>query len=39
MERNRLENLEVDRNVILKWIYKKWDLGHGRDCSGSRFVD
>jgi hypothetical protein len=39
MEREHLENLGVDRKVILKWIYRKWDLGHGWDCSGSGFVD
>jgi hypothetical protein len=22
-------------SVILKWIFEKWDGGHGQNCSGS----
>jgi len=26
-ERDYLEYLDVDRRIILKWIFKKWDVG------------
>jgi hypothetical protein len=26
-----LEDPGVDRRIILKWIFKKWDGGHGLD--------
>jgi hypothetical protein len=25
----------VDRRIILKWMFKKWDGGHGLDSAGS----
>ena len=25
-ERDHLEDLEVDRRIVLKWILKKWDV-------------
>jgi hypothetical protein len=28
---NHLEDPGVDRRIILKWIFKKWDGGHGLD--------
>jgi hypothetical protein len=30
-EGDHLEDPGVDRRVILKWIFKKWDGGHGLD--------
>jgi hypothetical protein len=31
-----LENPDVDERIILKWIFRKWDVGgHGLDRRGS----
>ena len=35
MERDHLEFPCLDEWIILRWIFSKWDGGHGLDCSGS----
>jgi hypothetical protein len=30
-ERYHLEDLRIDRRIILRWIFRKWDGGHGLD--------
>jgi hypothetical protein len=30
-EVDHLEDVGVDWRIILKWIFKKWDGGHGLD--------
>jgi hypothetical protein len=34
-ERVHLGDLALDGMVILIWIFRKWDAGHGLDRSGS----
>jgi hypothetical protein len=28
-ERDNLEETGIDGRIILRWIFRKWDLGHG----------
>jgi len=30
-ERDHLEDPGVERRIILRWIFRKWDEGHGLD--------
>jgi hypothetical protein len=34
-ERDDLDDLSVDGRIILIWIFKTWDGGHGLDLSDS----
>jgi hypothetical protein len=34
-EGNHLEDPGVDVKIILKWIFRRWDVGHALDRSGS----
>ena len=34
-ERYHLEDLGVDVRIILRWIFRKWGVGHGPDRAGS----
>jgi hypothetical protein len=34
MERDHVEDLSVEGKIILKWIFKEWDGGHGLDSFG-----
>ena len=33
--KNHLEDPGVGGRIILRWIFKNWDVGYGLDCSGS----
>ena len=34
-ERDRLGDPGVDERIILRWIFRKWDVGYGLDRAGS----
>ena len=34
-ESDHLENPGIDGRIILRWIFRKWDWGHGLDRTGS----
>ena len=36
-ERVHLEYPDVDGRIILRWIFRKWDVGYGLDRSGSGY--
>jgi hypothetical protein len=31
MERDHMVDPHVDGRIILRWIFRKWDVGHGLD--------
>jgi hypothetical protein len=33
-ERDHLENPYAGRRIILRWIFRKWDVGYGLDRAG-----
>jgi len=35
MERDQLGDPGVDGRIIIRWIFGKWDVGHGLDRAGS----
>ena len=35
MERENLQDPGVDGRIILRWIFRKWGVGHGLDRVGS----
>jgi len=34
-ERDHLEDPDVDEMIILRWIFRKWNVGCGPDRAGS----
>jgi hypothetical protein len=35
-EREHMEDPGIDGRIILNWIYRKWDGGHGLDLAQNR---
>ena len=35
MESDHLEDPGIDGRIIVRWIFRKWDEGHGLDGVGS----
>jgi hypothetical protein len=33
-ERDHLGDPGIDRRIILRWIFRKWDVGYGVDRAG-----
>jgi hypothetical protein len=33
--KNYLGDLDVDGMIILRWFFRKWDVGHGMDEAGT----
>jgi hypothetical protein len=34
-ERNHLGETGIEGRIILRWIFREWDVGHGLDRAGS----
>jgi hypothetical protein len=34
-ERDHLEDPGIDGMIIVRWMFRKWGVGHGLDFSGS----